>query len=90
MYVCPFPPLVPFAHCIAFLFVASHDHVYISVRLIIYIPNLLFTLLSYYSSLLRQLGLIRSGQHHPALRYFSPRGDDPRGVDERPAVAHEK
>ena len=44
---------------------------YISVRLIIYVPNLIFVLLSYCSSLLRKFGLIRSEEsYHPAPRYF--------------------
>ena len=88
MYVCPFPSLAPLCPLRRIPFCCSRGHVYISVRLIIYIPILLFTLLSYYSSLLRELGLIRSGQHNPAPRHFYPRGD-PRGVDKRLAITHE-
>ena len=69
-------------------FCCSRDRVYISVLAVNDIPDLIFTLLSHYSSHPRQLGLMCSGQHYPPARCFSPRGD-PRGVGERPAVACE-
>lgn len=54
----PLPyPLCPL-RCIPLC--CSRSHVYISVRPVIDIPNLLFTLLSHYSSLLLQLDLMRS------------------------------
>ena len=65
-----FPSLPIVSHSFLLL---SWSFVYISVRPIIYVPNLLFALLSYCSSLLRKPGLIRSGEsYHPAPRYFFP------------------
>lgn len=72
-------------------FCCSRGHVYIFVRFVIDIPDLLFTLLSYFRIIRLScdiLGLICSGRYHPSPRYFSPR-DEPRGVNERPAIARE-
>ena len=72
-------------------FCCSRGHVYIFVRFVIDIPDLLFTLLSYFRIIRLScdiLGLICSGRYHPNPRYFSPR-DEPRGVNERPAIARE-
>ena len=62
MYVCPPHSCTPFCR--------SHDHVYISVPLVIDIPDLLFTLLWHCSSRLRQLGLMCSRRHHPPTGAF--------------------
>src|SRR6266403_710213 len=87
-FLCTFPPSPPPCHLHCVPFCRSRGRVYISVRLDIDIPDLLFILLWYYSSLLRRPDMLDTVSS-PATHDFSPRGDPRGGIEKRAGLSRQ-